>query len=190
MTQIRPIALVTMCAILIVAGCSRRVAPAVVPTLPPPPLEEEAPPSPPTLDPAPEPTTAPTALTEDDIFAGKTLEQLNAERPLGDVLFDFDETRIRDEARVVLQNNAEWLQRWPSTRVTIEGHCDSRGTSEYNLALGDRRASAVKEYLVSLGVDATRLLIVSKGEESLVCFEEHESCWQQNRRGHHIITAK
>ena len=191
MTQIRPIAMVMMCAILMVAGCGRRVAPAAVPTLPPPPVEEEVPPPPPPPpDPPPEPTTAPAALTDDEIFARKTLEELNAERPLGDVFFDFDEMRIRDDARVVLQTNAEWLRRWPSTRVTIEGHCDARGTSEYNLALGDRRASAVKEYLVSLGVDASRLLIVSKGEESLVCFEEHESCWQQNRRGHHIITAK
>jgi peptidoglycan-associated lipoprotein len=92
--------------------------------------------------------------------------------------------------RAILQANAEWLRRWPSTRVTIEGHCDSRGTSEYNLALGERRANAVREYLVSLGVAADRLVVVSKGEETPVCFEEHEGCWQQNRRGHPIITAK
>lgn len=115
---------------------------------------------------------------------------MNAERSLGDAFFDFDQSVIRDDARAILQTNADWLRRWTSTRITIEGHCDARGTSEYNLALGERRANAVKEYLVSLGVAGDRLLVVSKGEESPVCFEENESCWQQNRRGHPIITAK
>jgi peptidoglycan-associated lipoprotein len=129
-------------------------------------------------------------LTEDEIFARKTLDELNAERPLGDALFDFDQWVIRDDARATLQANAAWLGRWTSTRITIEGHCDARGTSEYNMALGERRANAVKEYLMSLGVAADRLFVVSKGEESPACFDEHESCWQQNRRGHPVITAK
>lgn len=190
MTQMRPSALMTMCAILVVTGCGRRVAP-VVPTLPPPPVVEEAPPAPPPA-PEPEPVPAPaaTVLTEDEIFAGKTLEELNAERPLGDAFFDLDQATIRGDARSILQTNGAWLRRWTSTRITIEGHCDARGTSEYNLALGERRANAVKQYLVSLGVAADRLLVVSKGEESPVCFEENEGCWQQNRRGHPIITAK
>jgi peptidoglycan-associated lipoprotein len=75
-------------------------------------------------------------------------------------------------------------------RITVEGHADSRGTSEYNLALGERRATAVKEYLVSLGVPADRVTTVSKGKEQPVCTEENESCCQRNRRGFHIITAK
>ncbi|MBI2828449.1 MAG: OmpA family protein [Acidobacteria bacterium] len=129
-------------------------------------------------------------MTEEEIFARKTLDELNAERPLGDAFFDFDQSLIREDARLVLQKNAEWLRRWTSTRITIEGHCDARGTGEYNLALGERRANAVKEYLASLGLAADRVLVVSKGEESPVCFEEHEGCWQQNRRGHPIITAK
>jgi hypothetical protein len=79
---------------------------------------------------------------------------------------------------------------WTSTRITVEGHCDSRGTAEYNLALGERRASAVKDYLVSLGIAPDRIATVSKGEETPVCLEESEGCWQQNRRGHPIITAK
>jgi peptidoglycan-associated lipoprotein len=130
------------------------------------------------------------SLTEEELFARKTLEELNAERPLGDAFFDYDQYTIRDDARPVLQQSAEWLRRWTSTRVTIEGHCDSRGTTEYNLALGERRGNAVKEYLISLGVGGDRLLVVSKGEESPVCFAELESCWQQNRRAHPIITAK
>jgi peptidoglycan-associated lipoprotein len=80
------------------------------------------------------------------------------------------------------------LKRWPA-RINIEGHCDARGTAEYNLALGERRANAVKAYLVELGVPAERITVVSKGKESPFCTESNESCWQQNRRGHFIITA-
>jgi peptidoglycan-associated lipoprotein len=129
-------------------------------------------------------------LTEDDIFARKTLEQLNAERPLADVFFDFDRSAIREDAAASLQKNSEWLQNWTSTRITIEGHCDARGTYEYNLSLGERRADAAKDYLVSLGVAADRMLAISKGEESPFCVQENESCWQQNRRGRFTITAK
>jgi peptidoglycan-associated lipoprotein len=129
-------------------------------------------------------------LTEDDIFARKSLEQLNAERPLGDVFFDYDMAAIRDDARGVLQKNADFLRRWPSTRVTIEGHADSRGTNEYNLALGDRRANTVRDYLASIGIGADRLLSVTRGEETPVCTEESEPCWARNRRGAFVITAK
>jgi peptidoglycan-associated lipoprotein len=129
-------------------------------------------------------------LTEDQIFANKSLEQLNAEKPLGEVFFDLDESSIRDDARPVLQRNADWMKRWTSTQVTVEGHCDSRGSAEYNLALGTRRATSVKDYLVNLGVPANRVTVVTKGKEQPVCTEENESCWQQNRRGHFIITAK
>jgi peptidoglycan-associated lipoprotein len=113
-------------------------------------------------------------VSEDDIFTRKSLDELNAERPLGDALFDFDQWVIREDARTALQANAEWLRRWPSTRITIEGHCDARGTTEYNLALGERRGNAVKEYLVSLGIAPDRLLVVSKGRETPVCLEEHD----------------
>jgi peptidoglycan-associated lipoprotein len=118
------------------------------------------------------------------------VEQLNAERPLGDVLFDLDSSALRDDGRSAASRNAEYLKRWPSVRITVEGHADSRGTSEYNLALGERRASAVKEYLVSLGIPADRVVTVSKGKEEPVCTEESEACWQRNRRGNHVITAK
>jgi peptidoglycan-associated lipoprotein len=108
-------------------------------------------------------------LTEEELFARKTLDELNAERPLGDVFFDLDQYSIRDDARAVLQRNAEWMRRWTSTRITVEGHCDARGTNEYNLALGERRATAVKDYLVSLGVASDRVVALSRGEESPVC---------------------
>jgi peptidoglycan-associated lipoprotein len=110
--------------------------------------------------------------------------------PLADVRFDLDQSSIKDDQRAVLQKNADFLRRWTSVRTTIEGHADSRGTSEYNLALGERRAGAVREYLVGLGIPAARLVVVSKGKESPVCTEETEDCWARNRRGHFIITGK
>jgi peptidoglycan-associated lipoprotein len=118
------------------------------------------------------------------------VDQLNAEKPLADVLFDLDQSTLRDDGRAVASRNADWLKKWPTTRITVEGHADSRGTAEYNLALGERRASSVKDYLVSLGVTGDRIVVVSKGKEQPVCTEENEACWQQNRRGHPIITAK
>jgi peptidoglycan-associated lipoprotein len=130
------------------------------------------------------------ALTEDEIFARKTLDELNREMPLADSFFDYDMSVLRDDGRAVLQKNAEFLRRWTTTRITVEGHCDSRGTAEYNLALGERRAASVRDYLVSLGIPANRITSISKGKEQPFCTQETEDCWQQNRRGHFIITAK
>ena len=132
----------------------------------------------------------PPPLTEEEVFARKSLDQLNAERPLGDVFFDYDKSDVREDARPVLQRDADFMKRWTSTVITVEGHCDSRGSAEYNLALGSRRATAVKDYLVSLGIPANRVTVVSKGKEQPFCNEENEACWQQNRRGHFIVTAK
>ncbi len=120
----------------------------------------------------------------------KSLAELNAEMPLGPAFFDFDMSVIRDDAIPVLQANAQYMMRWPSIRITVEGHADERGTNEYNLALGDRRAAAVGDYLVSLGIEEDRILPVTRGEESPFCTTSDEECWQQNRRGHFIITAK
>ena len=129
-------------------------------------------------------------MSDADIFARKTVDQLNAERPLDDVFFDLDKSDIRDDGKSALQKDADWMKKWTSTQTTVEGHCDSRGSPEYNLSLGSRRANAVKDYLVSLGIAANRVTIVSKGKEQPFCSEESESCWQQNRRGHFVITAK
>jgi peptidoglycan-associated lipoprotein len=147
-------------------------------------------PPPPPPPPAPQPAPAPAPLSEEQIFAQKTLEQVNLEKPLDDVYFELDQSAIRDEARPALQKDADWMKKWTSTQVTVEGHCDSRGSSEYNLALGSRRAEAVKDYLVGRGIQAGRLTVVSKGKEQPFCTEENEGCWQQNRRGHFIVTAK
>jgi peptidoglycan-associated lipoprotein len=172
------------------AACHRNPKPqppAPAPAPAPPPATTPATPPPPPPAPAPAPAPAP---TEDEIFRNKTLEQLNAEKPLGDVFFSLDSTDLSAEARGLLQKNVEWMKKWTTTKAMVEGHADSRGTNEYNLALGERRADAVRDYLVSLGLAADRLTIVSKGEEQPFCKEETEACWQQNRRGHFIITAK
>jgi len=105
-----------------------------------------------------------------------------------DAYFDYDKAEIRADAREALGKTADFLRNYPQLRVTIEGHCDERGSTEYNLALGDRRANAVKQYLVSLGLPADRLTTVSYGKEKPFCMESDEACWQQNRRGHFIQT--
>ena len=169
------------------AACGKDQQVALTPP-PPEPTTPTAPPAPPP-PPAPTPAPAPRALTEDEIFAQKSLDQLNKERPLSDVFFELDSSSIRDDARGSLTANADWMKRWTGTRINIEGHCDERGTAEYNLALGERRANAVKAYLVELGVPGDRITVVSKGKEAPFCTESNESCWQQNRRGHFIITA-
>ena len=101
-----------------------------------------------------------------------------------------DQSELSEPARTSLVRDATWMRKWTGTRVRIEGHADERGTSEYNLALGERRAAAARDYLVGLGVDQSRINIVSKGKEAPFCTEHNEACWRQNRRGHFIITAK
>jgi len=188
MRQIQLLGLMMLCTILAL-GCGKKV-PSVASVSPSLPALDAAPPSPsPAVAPGRTTASAP-ALSDDEIFARKTLDELNAERPLSDVFFELDNWVIGQEGRTILQRNADWLLRWPSTRVTIEGHCDDRGTGEYNLALGERRANAVREYLANLGVTPDRILVITKGEESPVCHETDETCWQQNRRGHPIVTAK
>ena len=151
--------------------------------------------------PAPTPTAevveTPTTTTEDeteDPMLSADLQVVNDElRRRGfspDVFFEYDEISLSEETRDRLARNAELLKAQPTFQVTIEGHADERGTNEYNLALGDRRANAVRDYLGSLGVDGGRLRIITYGEERPVCTESSESCWSQNRRAHMIITGR
>ena len=99
------------------------------------------------------------------------------------VYFDFDRFDLKSEAQSQLQRQAAWLQQYPAATVTIEGHADERGTREYNLALGERRANSVANYLVALGLDKARVSVISYGKERPLCTESDESCWSQNRRG-------
>ncbi len=109
---------------------------------------------------------------------------------LGDVYFDFDKYELKPEARERLARNAQFMQEHPEFIFTIEGHCDERGTNEYNLALGDRRAAAARNYLTSLGVDASRMSTISYGEERPQCTDSDESCWRLNRRAHFLISGR
>ena len=103
-----------------------------------------------------------------------------------DAYFDYDKADIRSDAQQALQQDADFLKKYPEARIVIEGHCDERGSTEYNLALGDRRANAVKAYLVNLGIPGANISTVSYGKEKPFCSESTEACWQQNRRGHLI----
>ena len=131
--------------------------------------------------------SAPTGPVTSSVLPGSTEDfRVN----VGDTVhFDYDKYDIRDADKAVLQRQAAWLARYPNVRITVEGHADERGTREYNLALGARRANSVKEYLVSLGTASGRLETVSYGKERPVCAESTESCWAQNRRGVTTITS-
>jgi peptidoglycan-associated lipoprotein len=110
-----------------------------------------------------------------------------ASSPLKDVFYEFDRYDLSADARSTLRANADWLKNNPSARVEIEGHCDERGTSEYNLALGAKRAQAAREFLSTLGIPADRLSTISYGQEIPVCREHSEDCWKQNRRARFVI---
>jgi peptidoglycan-associated lipoprotein len=105
------------------------------------------------------------------------------------VFFGFDRSDLSPDARATLDRQAQWLQEYPDVRVQIEGHADERGTRNYNLALGDRRATAVRNYLVALGVDADRITTISYGEERPVALGSNEDAWAQNRRAVTVVTA-
>jgi peptidoglycan-associated lipoprotein len=112
-----------------------------------------------------------------------------ASSPLKDVYFDFDSYDVRADARDLLKANGGWLKTNPAAHVEIEGHCDERGTTEYNMALGAKRAQSAKDYLVTLGISADRLSTISYGEELPVCKEHSEDCWQKNRRARFVVQA-
>jgi peptidoglycan-associated lipoprotein len=125
--------------------------------------------------PAPPPPPPPSA-TEEELFA----------QHVKDVYFDYDTDAIRPDQQSSVQGDAQFLGQHPNIQFTVEGHCDERGSTEYNLALGDRRSSAVKNALIQAGVAAGRVKTISYGKEKPFCTESNESCWQQNRRGHFV----
>jgi peptidoglycan-associated lipoprotein len=131
-------------------------------------------------------SSAPSSSSLDQLKAGKP-PVTSASSPLRDVLFEFDSYDLRGNARDVLRGNADWLKSNPSARIEVEGHCDERGTSEYNLALGAKRSQTAKDYLVSLGISPDRISTISYGEEIPVCTEPSENCWRQNRRARFVV---
>ncbi|HEX6437946.1 MAG TPA: peptidoglycan-associated lipoprotein Pal [Candidatus Binatia bacterium] len=136
----------------------------------------------------------PVAENKADKSGGGSLDDLQkggtaATGPLKDVFFAFDRSDLSPDARSILKANSDWLKANPAAQVQIEGHCDERGTVEYNLALGSKRAQASKDYLETLGIPANRLSMISYGEEIPVCRENNDSCWEKNRRARFIVTS-
>jgi len=133
-------------------------------------------------EPAPAPATAPAPAPQEET---KTLPPTPI--TLESIYFDFDKSNIREDAKDVLKKNAQIIKENPGIRVRIEGNCDERGTNEYNMGLGERRANAARDYLVNLGIDKNILSTVSYGEEKPVCTDHNESCWSKNRRADFIV---
>jgi peptidoglycan-associated lipoprotein len=184
--------LLSVAAILItvvVGACAKKVQPVARPA--PPPAATGGggagkPPAPPT--PITEPVVVPPE--PEDTVSGKSLDDLNRDSPLTPVFFELDSSDLSADAQATLQQNAGVLKKYGTWQITIEGHCDERGTAEYNLALGERRAIVARDYLVSLGVSVNRVRTVSYGKEFPFEPAHEEAAWSRNRRAHFVITAK
>ena len=172
------------------AGCHKTPPPVTRPTPPQPPPATDT-----TARPAPEPPAparepVPPEPLAGDAVASRSLDDLNRDSPLKPVFFLYDSSELDDAGRATLDADAGVLKKYPTWTITIEGHCDERGTAEYNLALGERRAVAARTYLVSLGIDPNRLRTVSYGSEFPFDPGHQETAWSRNRRAHFVITAK
>ena len=187
-------ALVVMAVLVtvVVGACAKKQLPVARP-MPPPAVTNAGnvppPPPPPPPSPVAEPVPVPPMPVEDTI-GSKSLDDLNRDSPLKPLFFDLDSADVSTEGQQVLQANAAVLKKYPAWQVTIEGHCDERGTAEYNLALGERRALAARTYLVSLGIPADKVKTVSYGKEFPFDAGKDDLAWSKNRRAHFVITAK
>ena len=171
-------------------ACAPKKPPVARPLPPPPPTTPEAPPPP--APPAPiaeKPVVMAPPIVEDPM-ASRTVDELNRESPMRVAYFGYDSAELSAEARAALDANAATLKKYTTWTVTIEGHCDERGTAEYNLALGERRAVAAQSYMVALGVPASRVKTVSYGKEFPFDPGHDEAAWAKNRRAHFVITGK
>jgi len=176
-------------ALAVTAACGKKK----VATGPQPPPAEEASvvtPNPPAPAERVEDRTPVAQPLADESITNKSLDDLNRDSPLKPVFFPLDSAELDESGRAIAQANAGVLKKYSAWGITIEGHCDERGTAEYNLALGERRAVAVKTYLSSLGVSADRIRTVSYGKEFPFDMGHGEDAWAQNRRGHFVITSK
>jgi peptidoglycan-associated lipoprotein len=184
---------VAIIALVLAPACARRSKTTPIPQPPPPaaPLPPAAVPPPP---PPPRSTERvddlqPAPLSEDSV-SNRSLDDLNRDSPLRPAFFPLDSADLDDGGRMVVSANVDVLKKYPRWVVTFEGHCDERGTAEYNLALGERRANSVKTYMLSLGIAPDRLRTVSYGKEFPFDQGHSEDAWSQNRRAHFVITAK
>jgi peptidoglycan-associated lipoprotein len=173
-----------------IAACKKGGPPPVARPMPPPPTNSTSvnPPAPP--KPVMEPVPVPPEPLAEDAIGAKSLDDLNRDSPLRPLFFLLDSAEVGAEGQQVLQANAAVMKKYSSWQITIEGHCDERGTAEYNLALGERRALAAKNYLVSLGIPADKLRVVSYGKEFPFDPGHEDGAWSKNRRAHFVITAK
>ena len=188
--NVAPVAVVLVAALT--WSCVRNLAPVEPQATAPPPGADRVAPAPSLPSPPPLPNNPSQAppLSPEDEFASRSLEDLNRESPLEPVFFAYDSTDLDADARSILETNVEVLQRYPTWVITIEGHCDERGTPEYNLGLGERRALATREYLVGLGLPIGRLRTVSYGKEFPFNPGHDDRAWALNRRAHFVITAR
>jgi len=183
---------------VLLAGCAKR--PATTQAAAPPPTAAAATtpgPSgaqPSTMAPSEPGSSAPATATPAPATAAPAARpapaEFRADDNLKDIFFDFDKYDIRPTDAKILDANASWLKSNANHLVLIEGHCDERGTNEYNLALGERRAKSTMNYLVSQGVQASRITIISYGEERPTCTQKTEECWAKNRRAHFLVKAR
>jgi peptidoglycan-associated lipoprotein len=174
------------------AACGKKIPPVTPTPQPAPPATATTTPPPPPPPPQRVDDNLPVPVQPpgEDTIGSRSLEDLNRDSPLKPVFFPLDAFELDSEARGVAGGNAEVLKRYPSWMITVEGHCDERGTAEYNLALGERRAVAVRTYLVSLGVSPERIRTVSYGKEFPFDAGHDDTAWSKNRRAHFVITAK
>jgi peptidoglycan-associated lipoprotein len=183
--------LIAIASMIDAVACGGKKPPVARPT-PPPPANTSTTPSRPPSPPEPvnEPTVVPPEPVRDDAISSASLDDLNKNSPLKPVFFELDSSDVNSVGQRALDENAALLRKYPSWTVTIEGHCDERGTAEYNLALGERRAISARAYLMSLGIPADRLRTVSYGKEFPFDPGHDESAFAKNRRAHFVITAK
>ena len=176
---------------VVIAACDKKGKPPVARPMPPPATTADAQPAPPPAPPQPvnEPVPVP-PMPADDAINSKSLDDLNRDSPLQPLFFALDSADVSGEGLKTMQDNAAVLKKYPAMQITIEGHCDERGTAEYNLALGERRALAAKNYLVSLGIPADKIKTVSYGKEFPFDPGHDDAAWSKNRRAHFVITAK
>jgi peptidoglycan-associated lipoprotein len=184
--------LVAAVTLVTAAACGKKTPPVARPMPPPPPVTGTATPARPGSPPEParEPVSVPSEPMRDDAISSASLDDLNKNSLLKPVYFELDSSELSATNQKTLDENAALLKRYPSWAVTIEGHCDERGTAEYNLALGERRAGTARAYLVSLGIAADRLRTVSYGREFPFDPGHDEAAFSKNRRAHFVITAK
>jgi peptidoglycan-associated lipoprotein len=192
MTAARSIfVLVASAALVTAVACGKKTPPVARPAPPPPATGQTAPSRPPAPpEPVREPSVVPPEPVRDDAISSASLDDLNKNSPLKPVYFELDSSDLTAANQKTLDEDAALLKRYTSWTVTVEGHCDERGTAEYNLALGERRAIAARAYLISLGIAADRLRTVSYGKEFPFDPGHDESAFAKNRRAHFVITTK